>query len=179
MRPSRGDWSEVDQLSARHAFGQRFYASSVPSPLLERGAQWAGPAARRSVAVLHHPRSASVVRRELSAHLAEHADRLGVDLLADAASVATELVGNAINHARPLAGGVILVDWQTYPRGLHISVTDGGSPQSPQLRRVGPDSLTGRGLAIVASLSARWGITPSGTGRCVWAWLGQVSRVAS
>lgn len=141
--------------------------------------QWSSLPPQRSVTVLHHPRSAAVVRRELAAYLAEHAERLEPELLADAACVVTELVGNAINHARPLAGGVIVIDWQAYPQGLQIRVTDGGSPQSPHLRWVGPDSLTGRGLAIVASLSARWGITPSGAGRSVWAWLGGASRVAS
>ncbi len=142
-------------------------------------AQWSNLPPQRSVTVLHHPRSAAVVRRELAAYLAEHAERFGPDLLADAACVVTELVGNAISHARPLAGGVIVADWQAYAQGLHIRVTDGGSSQTPQLRWVGPDSLTGRGLAIVASLSARWGISPSGGGRCVWAWLGRASRAAS
>lgn len=131
----------------------------------------------RSVTVLHHPSSASVVRRQLLADLA--VSGYGVEFTDDAAAVATELIGNAVRHARPLPGGVLQVQWRAHLEGLEIRVTDGGAPTVPRLRRVPPDSISGRGLAIVASLAAQWGVAPDGRGRCVWAWLGQLTRVAS
>ncbi|MGH3735427.1 MAG: ATP-binding protein [Micromonosporaceae bacterium] len=127
--------------------------------------------------VLHHPSSASLIRRQLLADLA------GTDgdpeFAADAAAVATELVGNAVRHARPLPGGVLTVDWRAQLGGLEIRVTDGGSPKTPLMRRVPPESISGRGLAIVATLAAQWGVAPDDRGRCVWAWLGQLTRAAS
>jgi hypothetical protein len=132
---------------------------------------------QRRVTVLHHPSSAAVIRRnladDLAAELPGYAHRFGPDFPDDVAAVATELVGNAVRHARPLAGGVIMVEWRAYPDSIEIRVTDGGSAHIPVMRRVAPDSLEGRGLTIVASLSARWGVSPGDVGRCVWAWLGQ------
>lgn len=149
MRPARGDWA----TEAR----QR-----VPT---------------RSVTVLHHPSSASVIRRQLLADLA--GSGCGAEFAYDAAAVATELIGNAVRHAGPLPGGVLMVEWCAHRDGLEIRVTDGGSPSTPLLRRVPPESISGRGLTIVASLAGQWGVAPDEQGRCVWAWLGQLTRVAS
>ncbi|MGH3647482.1 MAG: ATP-binding protein [Micromonosporaceae bacterium] len=125
----------------------------------------------------HHPSSASVIRRQLLADLA--VSGCGPEFADDSAAVATELIGNAVRHARPLPGGVLAVAWRMQREGLEIRVTDGGSPKTPLQRRVPPESLNGRGLAIVASLAGRWGVAPDERGRCVWAWLGMLSRVAS
>ncbi|MGH3660576.1 MAG: ATP-binding protein [Micromonosporaceae bacterium] len=153
--PVRRDWSEVDQPRAGH------------------------PPREHSVTVHHHPRSAALVRKHLTADLSECGSRLGADLLHDAAWVATELVGNAVRHASPLNGGVIRVSWRAYRQGVCIRVMDGGSPQVPQMCRVTAESLTGRGLAIVATLSSRWGVVRTEQGRCVWAWLGEAGQIAS
>jgi anti-sigma regulatory factor (Ser/Thr protein kinase) len=119
------------------------------------------------VVVPHHP---------LGAHTARHrlADELGslvsADRLADAEAIASELVGNAVRHAEPLPGDVIRVAWRLLESGgLEIRVTDGGSTADPQMRVAGPDSLDGRGLAIVAALADRWGVERDGLGQCVWA----------
>jgi hypothetical protein len=37
------------------------------------------------------------------------------------------------------------------------------------MRTVGPDSLDGRGLTIVAALADRWGVERDGLGQSVWA----------
>ncbi|MEO7944281.1 MAG: ATP-binding protein, partial [Marmoricola sp.] len=50
----------------------------------------------------------------------------------DARLVVSELVGNAIRHARPLADGTMHVTWGNGPTGLNIAVTDGGARTSPQ-----------------------------------------------
>jgi anti-sigma regulatory factor (Ser/Thr protein kinase) len=134
---------------------------------------------QRQLTVPHHASSARLVRRELTADLDDQACGVDADFVGDAAAVATELVGNAVRHAAALPGGVITVEWQRYPDGLEIRVTDGGSAQVPVMRVVNPEAVGGRGLAIVATLATRWGVAPAERGRCVWAWLGEASQVAS
>ena len=74
----------------------------------------------------------------------------------DARLVVSELVGNAVRHARPLADGNMRVSWGAGPTGLDISVTDGGARTSPTRTEAGLSALAGRGLAIVETLADRW-----------------------
>lgn len=74
----------------------------------------------------------------------------------DARLVVSELVGNAIRHARPLADGSMRVSWGTGPTGLDIAVTDGGARTTPERVDAGLSDLAGRGLAIVETLADRW-----------------------
>jgi two-component sensor histidine kinase len=90
--------------------------------------------------------------------------------LSDAVAVLAELVGNAVRHAAPLPGDVVQVAWRVLNGGcVQIWVTDGGSYQSPVPRVAGPEAVAGRGLAIVAALTARWGVERDARGQCVWA----------
>ena len=119
------------------------------------------------VVVPHQPRGARVARQRLTAALA---GLVGPDRLSDAMAIAAELVGNAVRHALPLPGGVVRVAWHLLVGGgLLIKVTDGGSPNAPQIRPPSADAVDGRGLAIVAALSRRWGVDRDGLGQCVWA----------
>ena len=52
---------------------------------------------------------------------------------------------------------------------LEVRVTDGGAGDEPQQRDVGPDSIDGRGLAIVSALAETWGVESDGLGQSVWA----------
>jgi anti-sigma regulatory factor (Ser/Thr protein kinase) len=70
--------------------------------------------------------------------------------------VVSELVGNAVRHARPLADGTMKVAWVAGPTGLDIAVTDGGARTSPEKVDAGVSDLAGRGLAIVETLASRW-----------------------
>jgi serine/threonine-protein kinase RsbW len=74
----------------------------------------------------------------------------------DARLVVSELVGNAIRHARPLADGTMQVAWVAGPTGLDIAVTDGGARTAPEKVDAGVSDLAGRGLAIVETLASRW-----------------------
>ncbi len=74
----------------------------------------------------------------------------------DARLVVSELVGNAIRHARPLAGGTMTVAWAAGPSSLDIAVTDGGALTTPERVDAGVSDLAGRGLAIVETLASRW-----------------------
>jgi anti-sigma regulatory factor (Ser/Thr protein kinase) len=74
----------------------------------------------------------------------------------DARLVVSELVGNAVRHARPLANGTVRVAWTHCPIGLDIAVTDGGARTAPHHVDAGVSDVAGRGLAIVEAVSARW-----------------------
>ena len=74
----------------------------------------------------------------------------------DARLVISELVGNSVRHARPLADGTMQVSWGHSDDGLDIAVTDGGALTTPERVEAGVSDLAGRGLAIVETLAARW-----------------------
>lgn len=79
----------------------------------------------------------------------------------DARLVVSELVGNAVRHARPLADGTMHVAWGASPTGLDIAVTDGGARTTPEKVDASVSDLAGRGLAIVEVLASRWWVESS------------------
>ena len=89
--------------------------------------------------------------------------------IGDAALVLSELLGNAIRHARPLPGCSVRVAWTLSGGSLRVSVSDGGGPTRPRAERPSVSALGGRGLAIVEHLSSSWGIRSSGGRITVWA----------
>ncbi len=125
-----------------------------------------------SVVVPHHARGAALARHRLVSTLAGGVDD---DVLADIASIVSELVGNSVRHARPLPGGGVQVSWQLRDDIVEIRVTDGGSVDLPHVRRVGPEALGGRGLSIVAAIADRGGVVQDDEGQCVWAELRRVA----
>ena len=100
------------------------------------------------------PESASVARRQL----VEWMRTLGAgdETSDDARLVVSELVGNSVRHARPLADGTMHVAWTSSGSDLDIAVTDGGALTTPERVEVGVSDLAGRGLSIVETLAARW-----------------------
>jgi serine/threonine-protein kinase RsbW len=100
------------------------------------------------------PVSAARVREALATWLGQRGS--APEVVEDARLVATELVGNAVRHAAPLANGTVLVRWQEQDSALVLSVCDGGAPTRPGVREASPDDDGGRGLAIVGALSAEW-----------------------
>jgi anti-sigma regulatory factor (Ser/Thr protein kinase) len=81
----------------------------------------------------------------------------------DASLAVTELIANAVKHARSPVQVTVVVDGH-----IEVSVYD----RSPQIRRTSalPDPLaeSGRGLRIVAAVSSDWGITPDTRGKRLW-----------
>jgi anti-sigma regulatory factor (Ser/Thr protein kinase) len=122
-----------------------------------------------SVVVPHDAQSASVARHHLSKDM--DAQRVDDALADDAELLLSELVGNAVRHARPLPGGVVRVAWEVASREVVLRVTDGGGRNGHRPRETAapPDALSGRGLTIVAALAARWGVESGGGGQSVWA----------
>lgn len=87
----------------------------------------------------------------------------------EVALVATELLGNAVLHARALDDGHITIAWGVGEHGVEIAVTDGGSPTRPAVAEPGTTDTRGRGLSIVATLAARWGVEQHDSTTTVWA----------
>lgn len=117
--------------------------------------------------VLDTAASAGTVRRNLAYDLR----RVGVDpgVASDSSVLASELVANAVRHARPLPSGHLQVEWEVTSEGVTVSVTDGGSDTVPEIREAGLQDTTGRGLAIVAALADEWGVNASDSTTTVWA----------
>ncbi len=79
------------------------------------------------------------------------------------ALLVSELASNCTLHAR--TEFTVRVS-QTLDRVL-IEVQD-SSPRIPQPRSYGEHATTGRGLQLVESLGAEWGVTPTSDGKTVW-----------
>ena len=85
------------------------------------------------------------------------------DTIDDVALLVTELVTNAILHARtPLQ-----LTLESRPGRVRICVED-HSDERPTLRHYDPDSVTGRGLALVEQLASSWGVDTTPGGKVVW-----------
>ncbi len=85
------------------------------------------------------------------------------DAIPDAELLVSELVTNAVLHARSATRVTIERDGAM----LRFSVYD-ASPTRPRLRDYGPDAVTGRGLLLVDRISQRWGVDAEDSGKRVW-----------
>lgn len=107
------------------------------------------------------PASARDARRFVAQILGDW--RCHEDVVEKAVLLASELVTNAILHARePIALAV-----STRGSVVRIEVRDG--TDSVPVRRAHPDNaMTGRGLTLVDALAAKWGAELDGDGKRVW-----------
>jgi anti-sigma regulatory factor (Ser/Thr protein kinase) len=113
------------------------------------------------------PASVAVARQRLTADL----DAAGVvhAAVGDAVLVVSELLSNAIRHARPLPGASLQVVWAVDNGLLEVAVSDGGAPTRPHIAQASVSSLGGRGLDIVEYLARTWGVRSDPDGLTVWA----------
>jgi hypothetical protein len=91
---------------------------------------------------------------------------LGHDELVDDASlVVSELVANAVIHART----ELDLSVEESGTGVRVAVSD-GSPLQPHWTPAAATATSGRGLILVQRLCSNWGVTPHGDdGKTVWA----------
>ena len=126
-----------------------------------------------SMVVPHAAPSASVVRHRFVDEL--RARGLPGMVVDDAALVLSELVGNAVRHGAPLPGGGIKVSWLVTADAVRIEVHDGGrgplrhEAAAPLASGGSADAERGRGLGIVALLTASWGSAFDASSAVVWA----------
>jgi anti-sigma regulatory factor (Ser/Thr protein kinase) len=83
----------------------------------------------------------------------------------DAAMVVTELVANAVDHARTPSTLTLGLD----ERGLCVAVRDTRPGPVPRPGPVDPAAPRGRGLQMIAALACSWGVTTHIDGKTVWA----------
>jgi anti-sigma regulatory factor (Ser/Thr protein kinase) len=113
------------------------------------------------------PSSVAVARGRIGAELCQAG--LAATAVADAALVTSELLSNAILHARPLPDACIRVSWILSATAVEIIVSDGGSATRPRASRPSLSSIGGRGLGIVEHLCSSWGVRADERGTTVWA----------
>jgi serine/threonine-protein kinase RsbW len=82
----------------------------------------------------------------------------------------SELCSNAIRHSASGQGGVFIVE-VGYPRDgvARVAVTDEGGASVPAAGTLDLMAEGGRGLALVAACTSRWGYADAYPGRTVWA----------
>ncbi|MFD0415025.1 SpoIIE family protein phosphatase [Streptomyces sp. NPDC127108] len=101
-------------------------------------------------------RARDLVRRQLHAW--------GLDAISDTAVLlASELVTNAVRHARGSRIGLRLVR-----SGQLLCEVEDSDATLPTLLSAGPADEFGRGLRIVTSLAKEWGTSRTSTGKTVW-----------
>lgn len=94
----------------------------------------------------------------------------GVDEIADSAVlVLSELLTNAVRHARVPAGREIETRFRLTGDAVRIEVHDSSDDQ-PVRGLADVESLDGRGLWLVETLADSWDVAPrEGVGKVVWA----------
>lgn len=102
--------------------------------------------------------------RAARAFVIDTLERLGLRALEDdAALLVSELVANVVLHART----EFTIRVRPMDDRLRIEVTDGNAVL-PQRRHFDDVATTGRGLRLVSSISAAWGVDVRNDGKCVW-----------
>jgi hypothetical protein len=91
-------------------------------------------------------------------------DRGAVRLVADAAQVVTEFAANAVLHAR----SAFTVTLTEQPGAVRITVRDHTALPALGAAQAFPAEPL-HGLGAVAAMAARWGASPAGEGKDVWA----------
>jgi anti-sigma regulatory factor (Ser/Thr protein kinase) len=113
------------------------------------------------------PSSVAVARGRIGAELRQAG--LSATAMADAALVTSELLSNAILHARPLPDACVRISWILSAAAVEIVVSDGGGATRPRAARPSLSSIGGRGLGIVEHLCSSWGVRADERGTTVWA----------
>jgi serine/threonine-protein kinase RsbW len=96
-------------------------------------------------------------------------ERLDEQTFADLELLVSELVTNAVRHARLNQGDVIRLDVEESDERVRVEVVDDGVGFVPRTPRPAADGVSGWGLYIAERVADRWGVnTADGTTR-VWA----------
>ena len=113
------------------------------------------------------PASVAVARQRLAADMSSAG--IFEAAVGDAVLVVSELLSNAIRHARPLPGANVQVAWALGDDAIEVAVSDGGAGTIPARTHASVSALGGRGLDIVEYVARRWGVRSDDSGQTVWA----------
>jgi hypothetical protein len=151
-----------------------------PAPFFPAGSAGTSPRFARRVRMRPGPAAAAMARAEVEAAIRAW----GVAVDPDVALLLTsELVTNAVTHGAVPPGGEdsgsdscatpaqVILAITACATGLRVDVHD-GSASFPVLAMVGAAEESGRGLLLVASLSAEWGCYRTPAGKAVYFTLG-------
>lgn len=123
----------------------------------------------RRFRVIRADGSVSMARRQVLSAVRGWGLRLSSDRLDDLRLLTSELVTNVIEHTH--ATCAVGVQW-TGTR-VRVEVTD-PDPALPQVVEPTAENESGRGLTLVAALSAEWGVSSNPPGKTVWCELSPV-----
>jgi anti-sigma regulatory factor (Ser/Thr protein kinase) len=103
------------------------------------------------------------------AAVAAMASELPEEVVSDIELLTTELVTNAVKHAKVGHPEQIIVRL-VLRDGVRVEVIDPGPPFNPRPVRPPPPPgyTSGWGLFIVDAIATRWGVEPDGPGKKVW-----------
>ncbi|MFC5982912.1 ATP-binding protein [Knoellia sp. p5-6-4] len=148
--------------------------TSAPAPAALASQPGASGDVSRTIRVPWSASSVSLVRRTVVDDLRERG--IAAVTIDESEIVVSELVSNAIRHARPLGDGSLRVHWKVKAGVVEVEVTDGGGDTVPHPAPRTVWAPSGRGLRIVRSLAHEWGVAQDRYGSTVWASLGGPSR---
>jgi len=101
----------------------------------------------------------SMARTKLAAFLT--VNRASNAVIDDALIVISEMIANAVSHGEPAADGSIEISWSISDSLLELSVYDAGIGAALTPIDFDEDSLSGRGLQIIARVADRWWVDMS------------------
>ncbi len=110
------------------------------------------------------PTAGPEARRTLLADM----DTLPTSVRDDVLLLVTELVNNAVRHAKAGADRPLRVEVRHRAATLRVAVFDEGTGFTSAGPGSERDKSGGWGLFLVDQIADRWGITPTGSGTCVW-----------
>jgi anti-sigma regulatory factor (Ser/Thr protein kinase) len=122
------------------------------------------PAQSLSLELPATPTAAPAARRALLADRGTLPPSVRDDVLL----LVTELVNNAVRHAKAGADRPLRVEVRHRAPTLRVAVFDEGTGFTSDGPRSEGDESGGWGLFLVDQIADRWGITPTGSGTCVW-----------
>ncbi|MFF4798250.1 ATP-binding protein [Streptomyces sp. NPDC001351] len=124
---------------------------------------------RNSFRLPRHPASVGMARRRVRDHLADWGHAPDDPALADAVLLVSELATNVVRHGPLLEREFEVAVTALADGSCLIEVSDEGRPE-PRSRLVGEGDESGRGLHLVETVAAAWGVWSRGRhGKTVWA----------
>jgi anti-sigma regulatory factor (Ser/Thr protein kinase) len=132
-------------------------AGTDPTAAQKTSQSWALPFALSAV---------RPARTNVTAVLRRHG--LSQRVIDDARIVVSELVANAVRHARSIPNVGLTLSLEVGGDAVRLAVTDGGSATLPTILHPPDLALSGRGLTIVRTLTSEWGVREGSDGNTVF-----------